>query len=195
MILCCEGSSFLSHLMLSNGFVVIGLSSNNTIILSHGSVLWDINSHCFTACCFVVVVMRLSYIMLCHGGIQGFALLCDWVLIQQPFLFSPAAALVAMVRVVPARAGFPNPKRLCVFPYVSFTCYMLPCPRLCFFHVSSTLGFIMKTSLHGEVRGPTTDLEDRPELYIPYSQGIGWATPSPWLDQQPGLEVHSCHVM
>ena len=133
MILCCEVSSFLSHIMLSNGFVVIGLSSNNIIILSHGSVLWEINSHCFTACCFVVVVMRLSYIMLCHGGIQGFALLCDWVLIQQPFLFSPAAALVAMVRVVPARAGFPNPKRLCVFPYVSFTCYMLPCPRLCFF--------------------------------------------------------------
>ena len=42
-----------------------------------------------------------------------------------------------------------------------------------FFHVSSTLGFIMKTSLHGEVQGPTTDLEDHPELYIPYSQGIG----------------------
>jgi hypothetical protein len=172
MILCCEGPSFLSHIMLSNGFVVVGLSSNNIIILSHGSVLWEINSHCFTACCFVVVVMRLSYIMLCHGGIQGFELLCDWVWIQQPFLFSPAAALVAMVRVVPARAGFPNPKRLCVFPYVSFTCYMLPCPRLCFFM-----------------------FEDRPELYIPYSQGIGWATPSPWLDQQPGLEVHSSHVM
>ena len=45
--------------------------------------------------------MRLSYIMLYHGGIKGFELLCDWVLIQQPFLFSPAAALVAMVRASP----------------------------------------------------------------------------------------------
>ena len=87
---------------------------------------------------------------------------------------------------------------------VFFACYMLPfcSPRVSHFHVHlgismffSMLTLIKRASLHGEVQGTATDLEDLRELYLAYVVRAGCVTTSPWLGKRPGIEIMGFHVM